>query len=116
MTTQSFSGGADRGLSFLPHLKRFEQNLALLVRQVAKTCQRDASRFDHHLRGGERGGSQDRSVEYRDCGGIRAAPQCHFGKVQSLRRLAQIVDFRAYPDPADRRPRYTRDTPVELLL
>ena len=68
MTTQSFSGDANRAVSFLPHPKRFEQDLALLVGKVAKRGQSSAGRFDHHLWGGERGGGQDASVEHRDMG------------------------------------------------
>jgi hypothetical protein len=45
-----------------------------------------------------------------------AAQQRHLGEVQSLRRLAQIVELRANSNPVDRRPRHQGDNLVELLL
>ena len=117
VTTKSFSGVACRGVGLLPHPKRLEQDFALLVGKVGETGQNDAGRLDHRLWCSERGGGQDGAVEHPDMGiGVGPTQQHHLGKVQSLGRLAQIVESRADSNPIDDRSRYQGDNLVELLF
>ena len=50
----------------LPHPKRFEQNLALVVGEDVKAVQRVSDRFHHHPGGTAGRGGQNRTVEHRD--------------------------------------------------
>jgi hypothetical protein len=117
VTTKSFGGVACRGVGLLPHPKRLEQDFTLLVGKVGETGQNSAGRLDHGLWCSERGGGQDGAVEHPDMGiGVGPTQQHHLGKVQSLRRLAQIVESRADSNPIDGRPRYQGHNLVELLF
>src|SRR5271163_472401 len=96
---QTVSDGAHRGIAVLPHPERFEEYLALLVGKVAETVQSGADRFDHHIRDAGCGGGQNGAVEHRYRGStVGPAPHCDFREVESMRRIAQVVESRADAD------------------
>ena len=66
MANKYLSRAAHRRIVVLPHPKRFEKHLPILVGKVAKTVQRSAGRFDHHLRRADGSGGQDGAVEHSD--------------------------------------------------
>ena len=66
VASKHLSRTAHRRIIVLPHPKRFEQHLALLVGKAAKAIQRSADRLDHHLRRAHGSGGQDGAVEHSD--------------------------------------------------
>ena len=66
VANKHLSRSAHRRISVLPHPKRFEQHLALLVGKVTKTVQRNADRLDHHIWGAYGSGGQDGAIEHSD--------------------------------------------------
>ena len=101
VANKHLSCAAHRRIVVLPHPKRFEKRLPVLVGKVAKTVQRSAGRFDHHLRRAHGSGGQDGAVEHRDRGcGIGRAPQHHSCDMQGSWRIAQILEGRTDPTRA----------------
>jgi hypothetical protein len=66
VANEYLSRTAHRRIVVLPHPKRFEKHIPVLVGKLAKTVQRSADRFDHRLRGADGSGGQDGAVEHRD--------------------------------------------------
>ena len=66
MANKYLSCAAHRRVVVLPHPKRIEQHLPVLVGKIAKTVQRSADRFDHRLRRADSSGGQDGAIEHRD--------------------------------------------------
>src|ERR1700750_1341770 len=117
VAVKDLSRTAHRRIVVLPHPKRFEQQLPVVVGKVAKTSQRSTGRSDHRLRRAHGSGGQDGAVEHSDRGGGVGRPALHHScDVQRSRRIAQIVESRTDAHPRRCQPRYQVDNPVELSV
>src|SRR6478736_7159692 len=62
VANKHLSRSAHRRITVLPHPKRVEKHLTLLVGKIAKTVQRSADRLDHRLRRADSSGGQNGAV------------------------------------------------------
>ena len=106
---------AHRRIVVLPHPKRFEKHLPVLVGKIGKTLQHSADRFDHRLRRADRGGGQDGAVD------ARTEEVGRSGRATSLLPRAGLVAYRADPEgrtdahPHRGHPRHEGNNPVECV-
>ena len=99
MADKHFGGATHRCVVVLPRVERFEQHLALVVGKIAKPAQRTPDRFHHHLGSDDCSSAKNRAVEHRDWRGlVKSAPQHHLGEMESIWRIAQILEPRTDPD------------------